>query len=86
MRDYTDEELERLEKLANHPLFDDVVEYLKELWVWKEYIKIKDNKLIIYTGGFSCHETIIGILEKSVFWAFYWESSHEGGMYVFKRK
>lgn len=41
------------------------------------------ERLEFATGGWSGNEDVIGAMEKTMFWAMYWESSHRGGLYVF---
>lgn len=36
------------------------------------------------TGGFSDNEDLVARLRRTIFWWTYWESTHRGGMFVFR--
>ena len=45
---------------------------------------ILDEELHLATGGWSGNEDVISALMESPFWAQGWQSSHRGGLYVFR--
>lgn len=48
-------------------------------------ISLNPVKFELATGGRSENEEIIKLLQKNrYFWSRYWESSHLGGLYIFK--
>ena len=62
-----------------------LVEYVREAWsdygrMWEE-----DGMLRLATGGWSGNESIISSLKaNAMFMAMWWESSHRGGLEVFR--
>lgn len=73
----------------------DVIEHLESIWHWPEWGFVKKYgrtsfftkkciKLELHTGGWSGNETIIGVLELSWFWHFWWVKSVRGGHYYFE--
>ena len=48
--------------------------------VWEE-----DGRVKVATGGWSDNEEMITALQGNfMFWAMFWESSHRGGLFVFR--
>jgi len=47
--------------------------------------KKKTIDLELHTGGWSGNEEIISYLQKTIFWMLYWDSTHRGGHYYFKK-
>ncbi|MBE3139037.1 MAG: hypothetical protein IMZ53_00475 [Thermoplasmata archaeon] len=83
----TEEELNTLEYMESFNLtFEEIVDYIKD--VWSDYGKLEfDGKtLILCTGGWSGNEDIISSLrQNSGFWAQYWRSSERGGKHTFDK-
>lgn len=88
MADYpSQEDLEEIKTLSNQ--FEDysnLIEKLKEIWRWNDYIKHEGNHLELHTGGWSGNEDIIAALQGSMFWMFNWQKSERGGHYYFTLK
>ena len=65
---------------------DALLEYARDAWsscgrVWEE-----DGSLKFATGGWSGNEDIVRSLNKNwVFWTMCWQSSHRGGLHVFRK-
>lgn len=80
----TEEALDTI-KNWNYQDVPGLIDFIRSLWKWPEYIEItEDKKLEISTCGWSGNESIIYALESnSIFWHMYWESSDRGGHYVF---
>jgi hypothetical protein len=90
MSDYLDEDgyptEEALNKIADWSYRDiqGLIDFVSELWRFKEYSKVEANVWSLSTGGWSGNEDIIKALGNNrVFWLFCWESSQRGGHYVF---
>jgi hypothetical protein len=87
-----EEELEYIRKfdvvMSNSNVLD-LINFIKDLWVWKDYIKIihEEDKIIVEmcTGGWSEHEDIIeALMDNRMFWTMYWQKSERGGKYTFE--
>jgi len=80
-----------LTRLQKWPLPKDVMGFLdclKGSWN-SDYgsIIIKGKKVLrveLHTGGWSENEEVIGALQHSMFWVFYWAKSVRGGHYYFR--
>lgn len=47
--------------------------------------RLENGRVEIATGGWSgCEEIIVALQENHIFWAVCWQSSHRGGLVVFK--
>ena len=67
--------------------FDGLMEYLKSVWHWPEYVTQVGKEYHLSTGGWSGNEDIIYALSKNyMFWALYWSHSRRGGHYVFEAR
>lgn len=68
-----------------HTDFKGLLDYVRQAVegygrMWEE-----DGAIKLATGGWSGNESILGALhENNVFWAMCWESSHRGGLTVFR--
>jgi hypothetical protein len=63
-----------------------VIDFLKEIWHWQDYVKVSGKKVIrleLITGGWSGNEEIIATLNNTMFWRLWWEKSERGGCYLF---
>lgn len=61
-----------------------LLELLESVWYHGSWGFIREgDKLELHTGGWSGNEDIIHVLQKTLFWAFCWESSRRGGHYYF---
>lgn len=56
-----------------------ILEFKETTNTWDEPI----TEVRYVTGGWSGNEDIIGALMKNLFWAYFWESTHRGGLYFF---
>lgn len=61
-----------------------LVEFILEAWAYPDYAVWNPPILELHTGGWSGNESIIAALEKTMFWALYWQKSERGGHYYFK--
>lgn len=63
----------------------ELYELLKVLFKHYGSVERVGNFMQITTGGWSGNESVIDALQENViFWTLYWESSHRGGMHVFR--
>ena len=84
---YPDEE--ELKKIAEWDYcdFHGLMDYVKERWKYADcgYWKKGRKYYRISTGGWSGNESIISaLMENTMFWAVFWESSKRGGHYNFE--
>lgn len=99
MSDYpTEQELKEIETLGGILFekpqtdlkFNEFIEQLQELWYFDTYIEYEEenNKwtLELHTAGWSGNESIIGVIQDTMFWFLYWQKSERGGHYYFKGK
>lgn len=84
-RDYpTKAELKKIAKWDFND-FAGLMEFVKELWHWDDYIEQDGNIYKLHTGGWSGNEDIINALAKnSLFWLMCWVESRRGGHYIFE--
>lgn len=79
----TNKQLDAIKKwdpLDSHGL----LEYVRELWAYPDYVKVKGKKYTFATGGWSGNEDIIAALEKNlVFHAICWYASYRGGKHIY---
>lgn len=62
-----------------------LMEFVRQAWKYEEYFVQDGDRFHLSTGGWSGNEDIIGALQQHrLFWAVCWESSHRGGITVFK--
>ncbi len=81
---------EQLDKIKNWPDTDlmGLMDYVT-LEVWNCYCgrvkrNLREHSMELVTGGWSGNEEIIEALQSHLFWSLFWESSHRGGLYIFK--
>lgn len=90
MKEYpSEEQLKRIEFWDVAADLKGLLDFIKSLWQWDDYIKIADDysEWQLRTGGWSGNEDIIAALEKNwMFWALYWSRSSRGGHYYFDTK
>ncbi len=60
-----------------------LIEHLKNIWHWHDFIEWDGKNLALHTGGWSENEEIIMALQNTTFWAICWEKSERGGHYYF---
>jgi hypothetical protein len=82
-------EMHELENIKNWPHEDPegLMDYCISMWMWgsEESIKRPNGVYRFATGGWSGNESIIEALgENTLFWMMHWESSHRGGLHIFK--
>ncbi len=64
---------------------DKTIKHLEEIWWATDWGFKRDGyKLELHTGGWSGNETIIEVLQHSLFWMFFWQRSERGGHYYFE--
>jgi hypothetical protein len=75
-----------LKKIREWPKQDFVglLEYVRSLWHWDDYIVVNGREVAMYTGGWKGNEQIISELGRTFFWLFCWQMSKRGGHYYFK--
>jgi len=67
------------------------VNFLKGLW-WlnaegfRKYEKSGIVYIELHTYGWSGNEEVIGVLQETLFWTFFWQKSERGGHYYFEIK
>lgn len=61
-----------------------MVDFLKSIWHWPDYLTHRGRTLVLHTGGWSGNESIIQILMETMWWNLYWQKSTRGGHYWFK--
>ena len=71
-------------KLDIDSFIDSLVELLKEIWHYPDYIAGNGRYFELHTGGWSGNEEIINVLSESMFWLMYWRKSEWGGHYYFE--
>ena len=62
----------------------ELIDLLKNVWRYKDYIIFKNGILELHTAGHSANEEIIKELSYTTFWEFFWEKSERGGHHYFK--
>lgn len=80
----TDAELDRIKEWP--PMdYDGLMEYVTSLW-WHGDIGVRRRGRVIclHTWGWSGNESIIGALERTIFWVLCWQKSFRGGHYWFE--
>ena len=87
----TKEELETIRNWDLHKdKVEDLLEYIKEIWWCPDWGFILSGKRVLklelHTGGWLGNEDIIAVLEKTLFFAMYWEKSVRGGHHYFTIK
>jgi hypothetical protein len=81
----TEEELKSIAEW-NYNNFDELMEYIRELWEFADqgYWKQDGSTYFLSTGGWSGNEDIIHALhENLMFWSLCWHESKRGGHYKF---
>lgn len=87
MTDYPEET--ELQKIREWPYqdFDGLMDYISKLWHWPEYIWKEGAEWHLSTGGWSGNEEILdAMIDNTVFWALYWQSTRRGGHVVLSRE
>lgn len=80
----TQEELDKI-KSWPHTDFVGLVDFCISIWTFGDWATRKGSRCRFATGGWSGNEDIIEALrENRVFWMSCWDSSHRGGLYIFK--
>lgn len=84
----TEDELDQIEQW-DHEDPKGLMEFIREdLWWEPDWgFKLtgkKVLKLALHTGGWSGNESIIGALQRNMFWMLYWQRSDRGGHYYFR--
>ena len=66
---------------------DELLQYVIDAWNQKfGKVTILKNKVKLATGGWSGNESLLMMLKNNrEFWNLCWESSHRGGLTVFRR-
>lgn len=86
----TDEDLREVTRLGGLTTPFEIIEFLKEMWIYDDYIDFKNDGdiwvLQISTAGWSGHESILANIERTLFWMMYWQKSKRGGHYWFSGK
>lgn len=84
-------DLDQIKVLSGHfqspnltPDIPRLIEKLKEIWHWSDYIKHEGNRLELHIGGWSGNEEIIAALQSSMFWVRCWRKSERGGHFYFE--
>ncbi len=84
----TEADLNQIKALGGHyyrvPDIPGLVEMLKEVWHFEDYVKHEGSRLELHTGGWSGNEDIIEALQDSMFWVLCWQKSERGGHYYFE--
>ena len=78
---------EALKWIINFDKWDkpyEMVDFLKAIWHWRNYLTHRGRTLVLHTGGWSGNESIIGALMETIWWHLYWQKSTRGGHYWFK--
>lgn len=65
-----------------------LVDLIRHLWHW-DYVRVRPpwNGVIevqLVTGGWSGNESVVTALEDTMFHFRWWDSSHRGGLHVYK--
>jgi hypothetical protein len=67
---------------------NNLLDLLEEIWSESDDVIINrnDNKILLelHTRGWSGNEDIIGILQNTNFWLFFWQMSKRGGHFYFE--
>ncbi len=67
-----------------------LAEYIFDLWHFENWATLEGKRvktLRLATGGWSGNEDILSALRKNfIFHSKYWESSHKGGLVIYKIK
>ena len=61
--------------------FKGLIDYIKDLWYFPDYVKRDGRNIEIHTGGWSGNEEIIEELKSTVFWTVCWKRIERGGHY-----
>lgn len=89
----TDAALDHIARFNGTPR--DLIEFIDRAWWGGDYVTVEHDvespfgydepqvKVRMVTVGWSGNETIIGELERTLFWMFFWYSSVRGGAYEF---
>lgn len=77
---------EALKRVADWPHTDmrGLIEFVRGIWNWPQFMTEEGDKLHMSTGGWSGNEDLIRAMHANgVFWAICWEQSRRGGHYIF---
>ena len=64
--------------------FDELIEYIKTIWTYKDAIEYENGLLEIHTYGWSGNEEIIEELKRTDLWLLKFRCEQTGGHYYFK--
>ncbi len=64
--------------------FDELIEYIKTIWTYKDAIEYENGLLEIHTYGWSGNEDIIDELKLTDLWLLKFRCERTGGHYYFK--
>lgn len=64
--------------------FDELIEYIKTIWTYKDAIEYENGLLEIHTYGWSGNEEIIEELKHTDLWLLKFRCERTGGHYYFK--
>jgi hypothetical protein len=64
--------------------YDELIEFIKTIWVYKDAITYENGLLEIHTLGWSGNEDIIYELKKTDLWLIKFRCKQTGGHYYFK--
>lgn len=85
MNDYPSEE--DLARIEGWPLtdLDGLLDFLRKIWHWPEYLTVEGGMWRLATGGWSGNEEIVAALRKNhMVWVMCWQRSERGGLHWFK--
>lgn len=83
---YPDEgELDSIKKWPFND-FEGLIQYVSERWKYPEFgWKQTGRRYRLATGGWSGNEDLINAMNCNlIFWSQCWQSSHRGGLHIFK--
>lgn len=83
----TEDDLVHLSTSSAKQNHREMLELVRSLWYYPDYVTIDGDTYTFKTGGWSGNESLIDALQHNVlFWSFCWEMSAKGGVHVFKAK
>jgi hypothetical protein len=83
----TDRFLNGLSKSDAKQDHKDMLEAVRAIWAYPEFVTVEGDTYTFRTGGWSGNESLISALQQNtLFWNFCWEMSQRGGLHVFTAK